>query len=114
MVPDSRDQGLSQKMRAVISRFPESGQNVPDFCKANQLSLSRYHYWRRKLGYYFRRTKASEGFVRLDVGEHHFTSRMSSSSFLGYELLLPGGLTLRFPLTFDPASLRQLLDILRG
>lgn len=101
-------------MRSVLSRFSESGQKVPDFCRANHLSVYQYHYWRRKLGYYFRRTKASKGFVRVDVGEHHFSTRLGSSSYLGYELLLPGGLTLRFPLTFDPSSLRQLLDILRG
>lgn len=102
-------------MRSLLSRFPQSGQKVPDFCRANHLTVYQYHYWRRKLGYYFRKSKASKGFVRVDVSERHFSARLgSSASFLGYELTLPGGLTLRFPLSFDPESLRALLDLLRS
>ncbi len=111
----SPDENLTQqKMRSIVSRFPQSGQSVPDFCKSHNMSVSRYHYWRRKFGYYFRRTKASEDFVRLDIREKHFTARLGSSAFLGYELLLPGGLSLRIPMSFDPSSLQGLLAVLRG
>jgi len=112
----SQEQDLQIQMRTLIERFPASGQTVPEFCKANELSVSRYHYWRRKFGLCFRKRKDSiehtSGFLRVDIKERRYSAGIGYAGALHYELQLPGGRLLRIPFEFDIASLRRLLEIL--
>ena len=107
---------ISPRMREVISRFSESGQSVREFCKVQSISISQYHYWRRKFGFNFRKSKKraasapGKGFVRVKLEE-----RAPSVGFNGpscYELQLPGGRLLRIPPRFEFSSLKALLNLL--
>ena len=107
---------VSTRMREIISRFSGSGQSVREFCKTQGLSISQYHYWRRKFGFNFRKGKKSaanapgKGFVRVKFKEREPSVGFHVPSC--YELQLPGGRLLRIPVRFDFFSLKTLLNLL--
>ena len=110
------DSSISTRMREILSRFPKSGQNVKDFCKSESISISRYHYWRKKFGFNFRggRKKGvsdkGPGFVHVKFPEQELPSALSAPSW--FEVQLPGGRLLRIPPQFDAGSVKTLLHLL--
>jgi hypothetical protein len=46
-------------MRLILDRFPVSGLRVPVYCEQNGISVWQFRYWRRRLGFRFRKRKGS-------------------------------------------------------
>ncbi len=93
----------------TITAFTHSGLTVRAFCLARGLEEKRFYTWRRNLGLspVARPVPASDaparGFVPV---------RLVSDPTA--EVVLPGGVTLRVPLTADPAHVARLAAALRG
>ena len=82
-----------------------SGLTIRAFCERYDLSQPSFYAWRREIQ---RRDATSDPFVPVQlVPDEHSTPASL------FEVVLPGGPTLRVPPRFDPATLRQLLAILQ-
>jgi len=46
-------------MRKLLEQFPASGQCAVDYCQQNGISHWQFRYWRRRLGFRFRKLKDS-------------------------------------------------------
>jgi transposase len=97
-----------QFWRETIAAFTASGLSVRAFCLARGLHEKRFYTWRRNLGLSPVARPASSvastpGFVPVRV--------VSDTSL---EVVLPGGLTVRVPVSADPSHVARLVAALRG
>lgn len=95
----------SEKMQAMFSMiesWKDSGQSQQDFCKAQGLAYSGFHYWYKK----YRQgqdANTSSSFVPV-----HFQPSVSGSPLA--ELILPDGRRLNFYQSVDASFLRTLIS----
>ena len=93
----------SQQMRVLLEQFPGSGLRAVDFCLQNGVSLWQFWYWRKRLGFRFRKrgrnsisfkppacTQPAE-FVRLGVAD----TAMRPFQGWGFEVNFPNGIIFR-------------------
>ncbi len=100
-----------QFWRDTLAAFAASGLSVRAFCAARSLPEKRFYTWRKNLGLSpVGRPAASpsdapvaRGFVPVRVVPDATA-----------EVVLPGGVTLRVPVTADPAHVGRLVVALRG
>lgn len=105
--PSNRD----QFWRDAVAAFAASGLTVRAFCAAHGLNEKRFYTWRKNLGLSPvgppaaspADAPAARGFVPVRV--------VSDATA---EVVLPGGVTLRFPVTADPAHVGRLVAAVRG
>jgi hypothetical protein len=102
-----RDPRKEQQWRRWIRQWQGSGLTIRAFCERYDLSQPSFYAWRREIS---RRDAAISPFVPVHLVPDEQPVCASPSLF---EVLLPGGATLRVPQRFDPATLRQLLAILQ-
>ena len=94
---------------ATITAFATSGLSVRAFCSARGLEEKRFYTWRRNLGL----SPVARPIPVADAPARGFVPvRMVSDPVA--EVVLPGGFTLRVPLTADPAHVARLAAALRG
>jgi transposase-like protein len=98
-----------QFWREAIAAFTSSGQTVRAFCRDRGLHEKRFYTWRRNLGLspagrpVSSPSHAPVAFVPVRV--------VSDASV---EVVLPGGVTVRLPLSADPSHAARLVAALRG
>jgi hypothetical protein len=91
-------------MFSLIESWKASGQNQHEFCKANNLAYSGFHYWYKK----YREGKASNGptdFVPVHLGHPGAGNGRPVS-----ELAFPDGRRLSFYQPVEASFLRALLS----
>ena len=100
-----RDQHKERQWQRWIDQWQASGLSVRDFCARHRLPTPTFYTWRRRL-----QRRAAEQAPFLPVQVVADTPRSQASPL---EVVLAGGPVVRVPPGFDPASLRQLLALLR-
>jgi len=100
-----RDSRKEQQWRRRIQQWQRSGLSVQAFCTLHELTAASFYAWRRLIQ---QRDAQAGPFVAVQVvGDEQPTAQRP------FEVVLPGGRTLRVPPGFDSAALRQLLAVLR-
>ncbi|MDT8442641.1 MAG: hypothetical protein RQ723_13460, partial [Desulfuromonadales bacterium] len=82
--------------RGVMDKWTASGQTKAGFCRNNDISVWRFHYWFARL----RELDGEAGFARIDT---------ESSS--GVQLRLPTGLVLELSDNFSEDVLSRFLRV---
>ena len=54
-----RETALSRRMRSLQEGFAGSGQRMAEYCRDQGVSLWKFRYWRRRLGFCARRGKGA-------------------------------------------------------
>ena len=101
----SRDPRKEQQWRRWIHQWEQSGLSVRAFCARHALSPPSFYAWRRALQ---QRDAAAAAFVPVRVVRDE-----ASAPARHIEIVLAGGRRVRVPSGFEPATLRQLLAVLR-
>ena len=100
-----RDQHKEQQWQRRIDQWRDSGLSVRAVCDRHRLSAATFYAWRRRL----RRGAAEPApFLPVQVVADAPPPRAGT-----LEVVLAGGAVLRVAPGFDPATLRQLLAVLR-
>lgn len=98
-----RDSRKEQQWRRWIHQWRNSGMSVRAFCARHDLAQPSFYAWRREI----QQRDAAAAFVPV-----HVVRDDESVPTSHFEVVLPGGRTLRVTPGFDPATLRQLLAVL--
>ena len=125
-----RDRRKEHFWRQTLKRFERSGLSAARFCQLHQLPLHSFWAWNRTLRLRDQQPQTSRTtkphstppaaktqelpvFVPLQL-LHHADATPAHPTVAVLEVLLPNGLRLQVPQHFDPATLKQLLPLLRG
>ncbi len=92
-----------ESMFSMIESWKSSGQSQQEFCKAQGLVYSVFHYWYKKYRQENDPTPVSSAFVPLQVQ----TVRLGSPAV---EIIFPDGKRLNFYQTVEVSFLRALLS----
>jgi transposase-like protein len=106
--------------RRLLVAFDRSGLSVAEFERQHNLSPNRLSWWRRRLGLTAssatpRPATASVTFlpVRVAVPAPAAPAAPTPATSVSIDLVLPDGVVVRVPPSFDAAALTRLLDVLR-
>ena len=88
----------------VIAKQEASGQGVRPFCREREIAEPSFYYWRKRL-----RTRGSVQFALLET-----KSADTGSTASALELVLGNGERLRIGNEVDAATLRMVLEAVRG
>jgi hypothetical protein len=119
---------------AVVAQFHRSGLTQADFCRTRHLSVNSFRQWLYRLRHSTpatdrRRTRISistkpvspraenPAFLPVHIRPEHSAtadSRQDVAAPLPLEIILSHDRRVRIPVGFDPATLRQLLEVLEG
>jgi transposase len=101
--------GRAAFWRGAVADFAASGLSVRAFCLARGLTERKFYTWRKNLGLspVGRPTPTSDAPIRPFV-----PVRVVADS--SAEVVLPGGVTLRVPVSSDPSHVARLVAALRG
>jgi hypothetical protein len=113
-----RDPGKEQFWRQALADWQGSGQSVTAYCQQRQLQVQSFFRWRKLLA-----QRDGPAAVAKDPPDQPAASlapafvpvRLRPGGDAGqqpFEVVLAGGRLLRVAAPFDPAALRQLLDVL--
>jgi hypothetical protein len=102
-----RDPRKEQHWRRLIQLWNNSGLTVRDFCAHHYITQPSFYAWRREL----QQRDAATAFVPVQVETNEQLARFTSIPPI--EVVLAGGQCVRVTPGFDPATLRQLLAVLR-
>ena len=86
-----------EQMRAHFTSYEASGSTVPEYCKANDLSVHKFNYWRYKA----LKRQASpgdpkRGFSRVSVASSEVKSSNRSECSATVKVTLPNGTRVEF------------------
>src|SRR5262245_58971383 len=112
-----RDAAKEQFWRQLLAEWQDSGQSVTAFCQHRQLQVQSFFRWRKLLAQRdlpadSAQTTAAALAAAPAFVPVRFRHRPSDAGPLPFEVVLAGGRLLRVGAAFDPAALRQLLDVL--
>ena len=98
VLSDGRIRRTAPEWKGILDRFGKSDLPIAAFCEKEGISRSAFASWRKKLsGGRKRVQKKAASFVELSgVVTKRSAPPMVSSSETGFELALPGGVTLRW------------------
>jgi transposase-like protein len=96
--------GKPEYWRKLIAEQESGGQKVGPFCRERGITEASFYYWRKRL-----RKRESVQFALLETKPTD-TGRTSSA----LELVLTSGERLRIGSEVDAATLRMVLEIVRG
>ena len=102
--PFARPRWTEQDARVALAALERSGKPVAVFAAEHGLDAQRLYAWRRRLG-----GAEPTRFQELIV-------RPSSGVSVGapFEIVLPSGVVVRVPTSFDAAALERLLTVLQA
>ena len=89
----------------LIAEQEASGQGIRPFCRERGLGEHSFYYWRKRL-----RKRKSVQFALLETRPTVTGSRISAL----FELVLTNGERLRIGKEVDAATLRMVLEVVRG
>ena len=101
-----RDQHKERQGQPWIGQWRASGLSARDFCARHRLPTPTFYAWRRRLQ---RRAAEQAPFLPVQVVADAPPPQPSP-----LEVVLADGPVVRVTPGFDPATLRQLLAVLRG
>jgi hypothetical protein len=114
-----RDPAKEQFWRQTLAAWQDSGLSVTAFCVQRQLQLQSFFRWRKLLAQRDQPAAASaEAAAPPAVAAApafvpaRFRHPLAEAGQHPFEVVLAGGRLLRVGPAFDPAALRQLLDVL--
>ena len=93
VLADGRVRRTSGEWEKIMARHRESGLPIAAFCEKEEISRSAFASWKRRLSG-GRRTPPS--FVELTRPPVKPTAASTSPAGTSFELVLPGGVTLRW------------------
>jgi transposase-like protein len=96
--------GKPEYWRKLIAGQESGGQKVGPFCRERGITEASFYYWRKRL-----RNRESVQFALLETKPTD-TGRTTSA----LELVLTSGERLRIGSEVDAATLRMVLEIVRG
>jgi transposase-like protein len=96
--------GKPEYWRKLIAEQEGGGQKVGAFCRERGITEASFYYWRKRL-----RKRESVQFALLETKPTD-TGRTTSA----FELLLTSGERLRIGNEVDAATLRMVLEVVRG
>lgn len=99
-----------QFWRDAVAAFAASGLSVRAFCLARGLHEKRFYTWRRNLGL----SPVARPAMASDVPPARGFVPVRVVSDATAEVVLPGGVLLRVPVTADPVQVGRLVAALRG
>jgi transposase-like protein len=97
--------GRGDYWRIQIEAQERSGKSVARFCKDQGLTEQAFYFWRKRL-----RNQQPIRFALLETG----TVRQQPANEVGLELILATGERLRIGTGVETATLRKVLEALRG
>ena len=115
-----RDPVKEQFWRQTLAAWQDSGLAVTTFCQQRQLQLQSFFRWRKLLTQRDQTAPSAETTAPSAPGAAEapafvpvrLRSRPGDPAQHPFEVVLAGGRLLRVAGAFDPAALRQLLDVL--
>jgi hypothetical protein len=113
-----RDAGKEQFWRQALTDWQDSGLSVTAFCQHRQLQVQSFFRWRKLLAQRDQPAASAEANPPSAVAAApafvpvRFRHRLAEPAQHTFEVVLAGGRLLRVGPAFDPAALRQLLDVL--
>lgn len=94
VLSDGRIRRTAPEWKEIIDRFDRSGLPIAAFCETEEISRSAFASWKKKLGAV---RKKVPSFVEVTgVAKRTPTIQSIASSETAFELVLPGGVTLRW------------------
>jgi len=101
--------------RRAMTAHRRSGLTQVDFCRRNDLALSTFQYWRRRLRdaepEASSRPLETENFIELDIRPTVTGASSEAASAAGgsFELIFPSGLQLKVPSSAPGRALAEVL-----
>jgi len=96
--------GKPEYWRKLIAEQEDGGQKVRPFCRERGITEPSFYYWRKRL-----RKRGSVQFALLETGPTDTGGTTSA-----FELVLTSGERLRIGNEADAATLRMVLEVVRG
>jgi transposase-like protein len=90
--------------RKLIAEQEGGGQKVRPFCRERGITEPSFYYWRKRL-----RKRESVQFALLET-----RPTVTGSAISAFELVLTNGERLRIGKEVDAATLRMVLEVVRG
>lgn len=90
---DGRVRRSREEWRVLLARMKKSGVSEASFCAREKISRSTLSHWKRKLADEGSPAPGGVPFVELSAPPKELDAEPATGSF---ELLLPGGVTLRW------------------
>jgi hypothetical protein len=106
-LPFDRPRWTEGDARVVLAALEESGKPVRVFAEEHGIDPQRLHAWRRRVAGGDRTT-----FRELIVRRSGTPTVFASGDW--FEVVLPSGVSVRVPPSFDPAALERLLAVLQA
>ena len=101
-----RSERAEQRWRELVKAFEQSGLTIQKFCAAEGVSTTMFYKWRRRLGLAVkRRSRAVPKLEFVELGAERSQAKV--------ELVTKSGVVVRVAPSFDEATLRRVLDVLR-
>jgi hypothetical protein len=116
-----RDPAKEQFWRDTLAAWQDSGLSVTTFCQQRQLQLQSFFRWRKLLVQRDQPAAVSAATAAAPAAADpaapafvavRLRNRPGEAGHHPFEVVLGGGRLLRVAGAFDPAALRQLLEIL--
>lgn len=98
--------------RDTLAAFATSGLSVREFCRRHGLHERRFHAWRKNLGLSPVARPATSHSATAPPVSGFVPVRLVADATA--EVVLPGGVILRVPVSSDPAHVARLVAALRG
>jgi hypothetical protein len=108
----------AREWQALVSKLAESGEDLEQFCRRQEIYPSTLRWWQWRLRGSTRLSARTLGPAATKPIRSQFTElrvlKEASPEVAadGFELRWPDGLTLTIPRQFDEAALRRLLVVL--
>jgi transposase-like protein len=90
--------------RKLVKEHSQSSLSVTDFCREHQIDRQRFYIWRKR--FKSQSTQVTGAFLELIP-----SSRNGES---GVRLRIDQALTIELDHGFDPATLRQVISVVKG
>lgn len=104
-IAEEKPASKADQWRERIAEQQSSGLSIKQFCKQQSIAEHCFYAWRRRL-----REQPAVRFALVDRG----SARRESGTDAGLEIILKGGDRLRVGGGVDAATLRMVLEVLRG
>ena len=106
-LPFDRRRWTEEDARAVLGALERSGKPVRVFAEEHGLDPQRLHAWRRRVA-------GGDGTTFRELIVRRSAPPVISVADDRFELVLPSGLSVRVPPSFDAVALERLLSVLQA
>ena len=101
-----------QRWRTIFAEQARSGLTVTRFCREHGIAKSSFYAWRKVLAN--NNAKSVVNFAEVEVTNVNLNCELESKSAAPITIHLANDDRLEVPPGFDPQTLREILNVLRG